>query len=955
MLAKLLLGSDVSSVRYFGALTYTVYINLYRGLGWDHFEPIVADIQQLVWEQLRSGSESNWNVVKKLLSSLALIYIHFYKVYQNPVESLMTLGVTKEETWEQFSSDSSYTWQLLFTYLQILAEEITRAETDSKIHQFVQNNIFSVIKGLFGDTLTQPPLLHSITMHNLSLDLQLASMECLNSWIPYFTYAESNSEVRYPNLNPILDYCLKDLQTLSMDKLEVSVKAMANLTEILEGNRRVVSEPYRNTLAHSLFEGYGIDFIREIIISENKLDYEDEITAFVSLIMAYLDLDILKLARDFLSQKNQAVLNVLLELVKIDLGYDDKVSDQLLNFWEDLANAFFDDDDVLMEYHKENYDRFLQERNRLFATVTTIYWSKSVIKPSLYNEYRTEIQHFRSQVADFFIVAYNLLGIELYHILSNSVITSLMEVKQGNQESIWKLEGSLWLLYVITDDLTFYETEVSKGLENDIMQILNEGLIQAVYELRFSNLNPIVFSTLIRFTSSIAFIYKLEDASIHLRYILDMLYGFTTEKSFDLSLIASKTLASICLGSRNTLIPYLPNFETYTFQMIDDNNMDPLIVQRMVNGYVSIALAVKDPASFGTVTLGLLQRIEAAFKVSAENFATDELFFDYHSLMASLVLQMGKASIIPGEPDDFYTKEQIAIVDAYWLADILQVKPFILRLLGQFSLADQRLAMDANITEKCCHILEIGLNEVVDGPFKFPISILFDYLSMKIESCNQNSLPYLYNLVRAIVDSSYKTLTPSDLEMILNKVFLEKTSQLMSDSDSVQTVVELFASILERAPTLLIRLPLMNTVVRDFALPSIKANETLTLKSAMKFWTAMITLRRGSQQDQERSRQIILDLGPLLVANLVTGFIGTTRSNLETFYPVFRNLIAKYQLQMKSWLQVVFMELQLKKVEEAKINTFILKLLLTRGQRSSHQILKEFWLEANGLIDYGSN
>lgn len=948
ILAKHLLTSPIPSVRYFGALTYTVYINQYRGLGWDHFRPLVTDMQLFIWEQLRTGT-SNWNVIKKLLSGLSLLYIQFYKSgYETPVESLMAGGSDQIVTWDQFNSESKDVWQLLFTFLQILVEEIIRAEPDSKIHEYVQNHIYSVLNGLFGQQLQ----CHSI-------DLQLTNLECLNSWIPYFTFAESNSNVRYPDLNLILDYCLQESSSLDLDKLQVSVKAMANLTEILEGNRAVISEPYRNTLAHNLFEGFGIDFIKQIILSDDKQDYEEEITAFVSLVMAYLDLDILKLARDFLSPQNQVILNILLELVKIDLGYNDRVSDQLLKFWEDLANVFFGDDEVLRNYHEVNYSGFVRERNNLFAKLTTIYWSKSVIKPQLYEEYKTEIHDFRRQVADFFIVAYELLGMELYHILSNSVLNSLIGLNtlaenEQEEENIWKLEGSLWLLYMITDDLTFYETGVSKGLQDDIINLLNNGLIQTVYKLRFSsrNLNPIIFSTLLKFTSSISFVYLLPDASYHLQSILEMLFGFSLEKGLDLSLIASKTLLTICLSSRSILIPYLGNFETSTFQIIDDTTMDPLIVQRMVNAYISIALAVKDPSRFGMIILNLLQKIESAFKVPPENFTSEELYYEYHSLMPSLVFQMAKASNLPGEPHDFYTKDQIVVVDTYWQTDILQIKSFILHLVGQFSLVDQKLAYDASITEKCCQILKSGLNEVVDGPCKFPISYCADYLSTKIESCDQNSLPYLYELVQAIVDSNYKALTSSELELVLNKVFLEKSTQLMSDSDSIQTVVELFASILERKPSLVIHLYMMSIVLADFALPSITANETLTLRSGMKFWNAMITLRRGSQQDQQRAREMITEIGPSLTKNLMTGFIGTTRSNLEIFYPVFRNLIAKYQLQMKEWLQDVL--IQLKKFDQTKIDTFIKRLLLTRGQHACNQILKEFWLETNGLVDYSS-
>lgn len=197
---------------------------------------------------------------------------------------------------------------------------------------------------------------------------------------------------------------------------------------------------------------------------------------------------------------------------------------------------------------------------------------------------------------------------------------------------------------------------------------------------------------------------------------------------------------------------------------------------------------------------------------------------------------------------------------------------------------------------------------------------------------------------------------------LLSRIFTDNVVKIAGDVDLIKSSLELFSTILERYPSLIISLEVFRIDIIKLALVGLSYHESFVIKSVIKFWVNFITLKRGRAEDQEMMQSIInatyTDENPLgytLSQNLICSFLENPRSNLDHFYPMFRNLIGKFPVQFKTWLRLVLINTVGKRnerIDKKYIDQFVGRLMLTRGQRQANDILKRFWLEYNGLVEF---
>lgn len=151
--------------------------------------------------------------------------------------------------------------------------------------------------------------------------------------------------------------------------------------------------------------------------------------------------------------------------------------------------------------------------------------------------------------------------------------------------------------------------------------------------------------------------------------------------------------------------------------------------------------------------------------------------------------------------------------------------------------------------------------------------------------------------------------------------------------------------------------PVLEGFIFPFALNAFAKHEVPIVRSTVKFWNALITTKKGVQQDQEvvrhwmTSEQNGTSLGFQLTNQLMSAFIASPRSSLDYYYPLFRYLINKYPLEVKTWLSFIVDNTLMgkDKLDHNAKRQFVNKLMLTRGQRMAHNVLKDFWLASWGL------
>lgn len=981
-MARLLLSHHTSpNCRFFGALTYTVIIN--NGIA----EADVLGLVRLQIEPIKALLETeHYNatlfIVKKLLSNLSLLFIQHSNVFDAPLRWLVLAlgddGALNASACIESLSQLRLSILLLFSL--ILVEDICKQESaNSAIHERIASGAtFELTSRILARLLPQVPT-----------EIDLQALDCIMSWVTYTSLAESRSAVRYQyfKCNFMLD---EDNNTTKDDSdsiviafllrhfnlsmlIELVAKAVAVATEILEINPRLLSPDSRQWLKVQLFsrEGFGALQMRLLLGSDGT--YHDELCGMVTLMTTLLSHDMLHLAKTLTCAESEHLLAVLVDLTNFPgtAIEEETISDLLLPFWEDLCNVFVDDEEMFAALFANEPAlvriHFEQTRNSLFQHVCSIYWRKAHLPqdPHVLASLGAEFIHYRNNVADLFIASYSLLKEPFYLQICDNVVAKLDKIDGG----VADLESSLFLLYKVTDDCLYLES-LSTLMLPHVERIFAHGLIPRVQSQASEDmLHSHLYSTTVNFVSSVQFYFKSPVGSAYLGDVLDMLFGVVLgngERA--LSLRVSRTILKICQECRQKLVDYLPNLEQLLGAMLRNPNIDNVIRQRIANCYTSIARCFRQELRFGLIVKAELEEIHScalSALLSADSLET-EAKVDYLVSLLACVVEVGKSCQIPEEADEFFElPQQQQEAAQYWNLDPLGVQALVLEIIEKFSLGDSPAVLQlvqSTVTEKCCLIIKSGLSESFKGPFVFDITIILDYVAAKMDDCASlhmtSSVPYLYGLAECVININSSTLTPPMVDQLLQKIFLQHVFFLKTDPDMVHSCISMFATILEKKPSLVIYNQMFASNIVDFGLYGLLAQESLVVRVSLRFWLTLLALKKGSFEDQTAVKDLMVttNCGQIFVHTLLQSFIDSPRSNLDYYYQVFRNLIAKFAPHFKNWMLIVRPDISVKGerggLDPRMYDNFISKLVLTRGLRTTNEVLKTFWLQVNGLVEF---
>lgn len=921
-------------------------------------------------------------IVKKLLSNLSLLFIHHFNVFDAPLRWL-TLALGDDGALNASACIESLSRQHLSTLLLfslILVEDICKQESaNGAIHECIASGAtFELTSSIFARLLPQIPT-----------DTDQQALDCIMSWVTYTSLAESRSAVRYQYFkcnvkldedndtkkddsdSIIIAFLLRHFD-LSME-IELVAKAVAVATEILEINPRLLSPDARQWLKIELFsrEGFGALQMRLLLGSDGI--YHDELCGMVTLMITLLNHDMLHLAKTLTSAESEHLLAVLVDLTNIPgtAIEEETISDLLLPFWEDLCNVFVDDEGLFAALFANEpalvRAQFEQTRDSLFQHVCSIYWRKAHLPRDQHvlASMGAEFTHYRNNVGDLFIASYSLLREPFYLLICDNVVAGL-DKPNGDEAD---LESSLYLLYKVTDDCLYLES-LSTLMLPHVERLFAHGLISRVQSHDSKDmLHMHLYSTTVNFVSSVQFYFKSPAGSASLGEVLDMLFGVVLgsgERA--LSLRVSRTILKICQECRQKLVDFLPNLEQLLGAMLRDPSIDNVIRQRMVNCYTSIARCFRQELRFGLIVKAELEEIYtcalgALLTADPPEF---EAKADYLMSLLSCVVEVGKSCQIPEEADEFFELPQQQLEAAqYWDLDPLGVQALVLEIIKKFSLGDYAAVLQpvqSTVTEKCCLIIKSGLSESFKGPFVFDITIIFDYVATKLDECASlhmtSSVPYLYGLAECVININSSTLTPHVVDRLLQKIFLQHVDFLKTDPDMVHCCLSMFVTILEKKPSFIVYNQMFASKIVDFGLCGLLAHESLVVRVSLRFWLTLLALKKGSLEDQDAVKNLMVttNCGQIFVYTLLQSFIDSPRSNLDYYYQVFRNLIAKYAPHFKNWMLIARPDISVKGerggVDARTYDNFISKLVLTRGLRSTNEVLKTFWLQVNGLVEF---
>lgn len=973
-----LLNHSLTGCKYFGALTITVFLNTHLEVATKYSDAnaLITEIVGKVYELSSTGNTQTF-IIKKLLSNIGLIWARLSSGIEgdsagDPGDYLCR-GLS-ERNQEAMKHLNPTQWKILMLFYTIVAEDYKRY-TLTALHQRVRLNIWPRLPSLF--------LLFNVP-GRAGGDFQLLGLDCVSAWVIYISHSDAYTTSHYTaedtkSLTSFLyGFFSEPFDRTDDHILDLLPRAFSAVTELYDGCPRLLSADAKQSLATVLFKdgNFGLSFIQSVLTdSEFCEEHGNAVEAFVNMLIAYLNFNILHLCRNILEPDTQRILELMLSLTATNQASSviaEQISEQMLSFWDEFVHTFGDDVSFLSKtIHKDIKAAYLAQRNLLVLECSKIYWNKAAMQredpaiPSL------EFRSYRATIGDFFDTVYNLLGLELYSMMVAAVCSLLRNLHGSIQDAV-NVEVALFLLYTVTSELTFYDDETPEHLFL-IDQVFAAGLVDKVPSLidtvgaRFPLGAHQLRITLLRFLSSLQFYFKTKEGGQYLRGSFNFLFGVILgDAPAPVSLIASKTVLSICQEAPEQLNGFLPQLEQILLLMIENPNVDNLIRERMCNATVLIA-HVKRPEHFASVVVRILKRLVLVVVVlvnSPESISTEFTDLEeYATSLISCLSEMAAAARIPDDDDNWLTEDEIIATNEYWLDDPENIKPLVIDCVRQFAIEFTPLVNNAIVTEKCCCILKYGLGETVDGPFKMSLATIVEFLEAKLKvSTNALAISFVFKLVESMVITSPIPVQPY-IDHILHCLLIDKIESPTAEFDLVKPAMDVFITLMEKLPNAVIDLAVFHQQIIPFALRALAHCETFISKSVLKFWSTMIQLKRGNEAAHQLLQILIVGdnlmacLGYQMTAALVASFVGNLRLNLDQYYPVFRAMVAKFAMHFKKWLDdalsLQFLSGQLR-FEAKQLQLFVSQLMVTRGQRAANDVLKRFWLDANGLSDYDS-
>lgn len=974
-LASFLLQTNSRNCQYFGALTFAVVIQN-SDLNDQNVQALVSAISGHIRQLLSDESQISGRlfILRKLMSDLSILLIKLSFSHHPIWVFLRSISSFEGSDVQAFASHIPQVpltlLGLLMIYFAILVEDVIKLNDGaSAINAAVKTEIFPYLE------VTFEYLTYLQDNKQLPEDLDVQALETLNSWMSYIPNANGDARYDSEQLSLIVKFLLQHFQLpidYESDQTMTALRLCLSIfNEILEVNAPLLSVEQKLSLYLILFNRgeWGDQFLNTIVFHERREEFHEEVNAFVDLALVVLQLNAIRLSKSILEPSTQNILSIALRLTSIEGVplHDEFVSERMLAFWEEFANVYQDSSDIFDILFEESTDaqfkdRFESEKKLLFINVSKIYWGKIHIPDlTVYNGIRNEFTAYRNTVAEFFNGAYALLKSDFYEMLCESLINSIQRFPEDQGLSA-DIEATIYLLYKINSDTIYFESQ-ERLIAPFSLRIFSSNIFETVKGISLSEQRgQLFYSTFVQFLASNEFFFKTSEGSVYLGQVFDMLFPIIMAGSSSISLLASKTATKICEECSLSLTGFLPNLELIVIEMLKNPSIDSLIRLRMFNAYSVIAKSIKDLRENASIVKGLISAVSDASQAMMDTAGANlsELQEDYLVSLISCLVNIGKGSGLSDEEIDELLAQEEVDYREFWQEDSLGIKSEVFSLVKKFSLDYTPLKQKTIVIEKCLLVFKIGLGEKLGGPFDFDDLLIAQYLVLLMDQLsNPNAVPLVFGLFESMVSVNPSRLSNELITGLVDRLFTLKLEFLKTDPDMIKSAIDVFAKIVEVKPSLIIYSSIFASTIIAFALEGFDANESFIVKSILKFWINIINMKRGTMEDQALVSNLFVEqqLGKLLTFDLLRSFIKSTRSHLEHYYTVFRCLVGKYPLPFKQWLNESLEEQKatiLEKVDSKDISMFAHKLMITRGRRTANEVLKLFWLQANGLVEYNS-
>lgn len=877
----------------------------------------------------------------------------------------------------EFINTSSVCNQLILLFTEIIVEDLTKFQTKklsmSSIHSVVHVHLYITTMALINFNLT----------NNNNTDNVDNLFNCVTAWINYISVSRQVSPDGKMDLTEMFTNLINCMVNSNeqTDGYTTAEKIISIFENVFANDPLLMGYELRATL-EAIFLGVSrngssadvtqnqwmLQYMNHLVTNEMYTELKE----LAVCICDFLQINILdvcnKLFTTIQSQESmnsgytEEYIKVLLQMTNFPLMpvLQEGFSSKMVDFWLDLSESYAN---LALESLKPNAP---EVSTHIFQQVINIYIPKiSLANKNSFLEMDedkstiNEFEDFRTAVAD--------LTQSLWLVLGNENLTNILIAGVGSdaitsQDQLFQIETMAYLLEKLVKDINIPESlwildvlEAAKYLSTNVQTLLRTGL---------DNVGPLSIDFVRSGTSlmsALSGFYKENPEQIS--PCIELLFqglekcASGSDHYNKIESMIVKTISTLCSVCRKELSPFLQHFLSFLENMLKPGTNFSEFTKRSLTrsiGYIIQGEFEKGPSVQGEGISKLISLFDNLVDqaLGANDFPIQEKQNYVHGIL-ECISELGSGLMYPGEIEDPTALQLLPQYQQFWSQDPLGLRNKTMNIIEKV-LQNPYFQKSSVIIEVSCLILGKSLSLPDDEPFflRYPMSEVMSFILNHLQTSDiSTSLPFFIYLLENLFSCYKSVITVEDFSFVFEKVIVSNyNNTILHDPDLLQTSINYVNSILDTKPGVAVFSPYWTSFILPEFLKLLQHKEKFTIVAANKFWTKMINNKKYTQDELNTTRHQIVSLGQDLTTQVMSALHHTQRSDLNAYTELIRALVAKFPMEMKSWLSTTLPALVPSKPEanEKLIN----KLFITRGSRAAGNVLLTWWLECSGLPGY---
>ncbi|KAF3049647.1 hypothetical protein E8E11_007647 [Didymella keratinophila] len=872
-IADALLKSEDEQVRFFGALTLTVKLNVDSNeLSEEHSAQLLSTL--IVRLQAPSTFEADICVAP---SSVATIFFDSNAQTQQPVLDDGLEG--HPATWDLFPQLSDDQILVLLDFAMNLADEAKKlsASPNRKVHHDMVANAESLealLHTAFGRGFKYLSVPINDSSYNDSVQqgekICVAASKCFIGWI---FYAQSE----FKHVPEKLHY-LRSVTELALTCLEYHVEdAMDLVAEVLENYPSFFEAKHQEMLWSAIAGPWGLEILRE---------QDAETVSLARIIVAYgqILLESKTLYKEHETAHNQQVMSFLHDLLKYPeiVGVDDDVAPVVLDFWSGFVSAIAEES---FEYAEGVPPPSWMDaaKSNVFQGISEL--AQKIIYPPASetkgwdSDMKKTFKVFRIDVRDIIMEAYESLRDVM---TDNFIDFTLRALETGN----WlELEAGLFCLISIAD--AFHE---------NVDQRLNRLFEQPLFTAMSGDADIPAIAR----RSAVELVAALNQFFLRNPRFLPQVLPFLLKALAQPALAhsAAKSFASLCSECRKSLTGELDSFFQMYEQFLTYPTAEEFTKSKVLEGIAAIVQSAdsgeKQLAGVRQLFGYIAQDAMGAIKVTKEGNDPEQgqvLALTTLKCLSSIgrALQALDEEVVDLEADSK------AESSTFWSEG--PGKEIQNQVINMINYMTQVFPGNDEIIESACNVLRTGFKESIPGPFVLPPSAAVDFITQT--TVQTPRLPFVLETACCWL-SSHKHKRPADFVVQAQRLLqhdlgiMHALQHPRNDPEIAVGCIELIQQFVNTDLRLLTQEhPDTLQGMFNFCIESIKSPEVLPKRASAKLWKDIFESTGNSHgQNQGTSQDIINHFGYAVTFALISNVCGEVDfTSLEHIVAPLRALI----------------------------------------------------------------